>query len=147
MNSAEVVEGCQIILVNGDGAVLLQLRDDKPSIPFPNMWAIPGGMMEPRESAQACIEREVREELGVTLPSGSVRFLGRARRFYGVENTFTAPLKADPRELILTEGQRVDWFHEHEIAGMLLAYEDNAVLEDFFANQVGHGIHIGHGMN
>lgn len=137
MSRSETVEGCQIILVNENGAVLLQLRDDKPWIPFPNMWAIPGGMMEPGESAQACIEREVREELGVTLPTGSVRFLGRAHRSYGIEYTFTAPCEADPRDLTLTEGQRVEWFLRPQITGMHLAYEDNAVLEDFFRGRLG----------
>lgn len=136
MSSSAAVEGCQIILVNDDGRVLLQLRDDKPWIPFPNMWAIPGGMLERGESARACIEREVREELGVTLPVGSVRFLGRVRRSYGIEYTFTAPLEADPRDLVLTEGQRVDWFLQSEIAAMQLAYEDNAVLEGFFSDRL-----------
>lgn len=127
-------EGCQIILVNGAGAVLLQLRDDKPTIPFPNMWAIPGGMLEPGESARACIEREVREELGVALPTECIRFLGRAQRSYGIENTFTAPLDADPRTLALTEGQRIDWFVAAQTAVMHLAYEDNAILGDYFSH-------------
>jgi 8-oxo-dGTP diphosphatase len=128
-------EGCQIILVNNAGAVLLQLRDDKPSIPFPNMWAIPGGMLEPGESARTCIEREIREEMSLVLPADSTRFLGRARRSYGIEHTFTASLHLDPREITLNEGQRVDWFTRPHIATMHLAYEDNAVLDHFFKSR------------
>ncbi|MFJ6002019.1 NUDIX hydrolase [Arthrobacter sp. NPDC092385] len=137
MSSTGTPEGCQIILVNNARAVLLQLRDEEPSIPFPGMWAIPGGMLEPGETARACIEREVHEELGVTLPVDSIRFLGRRQRSYGIENTFTAVLEADPRKLVLTEGQRVDWFLEHQTARMQLAYEDNAVLEAFFVTHAG----------
>jgi 8-oxo-dGTP diphosphatase len=32
-----------IILENPRGEFLLQLRDDKPEIPFPNRWVLPGG--------------------------------------------------------------------------------------------------------
>jgi 8-oxo-dGTP diphosphatase len=130
-NDAET-EGCQIILVNNTGAVLLQLRDDKPSIPFPNMWAIPGGVLEPGESAKACIEREIQEEMSLVLPAHSIRFLGRVRRSYGIEHTFNAPLHIDPCEITLNEGQRVDWFSHPQVATMHLAYEDNAVLDSFF---------------
>jgi hypothetical protein len=37
----------------------------------------------------------------------------------------------------LTEGKRVDWFLHPQIAVMDLAYEDHAVLEDFFLNLLG----------
>ncbi len=51
-------EGCQVVLVDAAGGILLQLRDDIPTIPFPGMWAIPGGMLEPGETPLACIVRE-----------------------------------------------------------------------------------------
>ena len=34
--------GCKIALFCGD-KLLTILRDDKPSIPWPNMWELPGG--------------------------------------------------------------------------------------------------------
>ena len=123
-------EGCQIILVNDAGAVLLQLRDDKDWIPFPNRWAIPGGMLEAGESAAECILREVREELGVTLAAQDVRLLEVRRRSYGIEHTFTARLDLPVEAIVLTEGQRVEWFTPEQIGAMSLAYEDDAVLAE-----------------
>lgn len=35
-------------------------------------WELPGGKLEPGESLQACVEREVREELGVAVTVGDV---------------------------------------------------------------------------
>ena len=123
-------EGCQTILINDAGEVLLQLRDDKDWIPFPNMWAIPGGMLEAGESAAECIRREVREELGVTLAPEEIRLLEVRGRSYGIEHAFAARLDLPAEAITLTEGQRVAWFSQAQITEMSLAYEDSTVLAE-----------------
>ena len=58
--------GCKIALIC-DGRILTILRDDKPTIPYPNMWELPGGGCEGDESPFECAAREVYEELGIHL--------------------------------------------------------------------------------
>ena len=58
--------GCKIALFCGD-KLLTILRDDKASIPWPNMWELPGGGREGDESPFECVAREVFEELGIHL--------------------------------------------------------------------------------
>lgn len=58
--------GCKIALFCGD-SILTILRDDKPSIPWPDMWELPGGGREGDESPFECAAREVYEELGIHL--------------------------------------------------------------------------------
>ncbi|MBX5325671.1 NUDIX domain-containing protein [Streptococcus cristatus] len=58
--------GCKIALFCGD-KLLTILRDDKASIPCPNMWELPGGGREEDESPFECAAREVYEELGIHL--------------------------------------------------------------------------------
>ena len=58
--------GCKIALFCGD-RLLTILRDDKASIPWPNMWELPGGGREGDESPFECVAREVYEELGINL--------------------------------------------------------------------------------
>ena len=58
--------GCKIALFCGD-RLLTILRDDKASIPWPNMWELPGGGREGDESPFECVAREVFEELGIRL--------------------------------------------------------------------------------
>lgn len=58
--------GCKIALIC-DGRILTILRDDKPTIPYPNMWDLPGGGREGNETPFECVAREVYEELSIQL--------------------------------------------------------------------------------
>ena len=58
--------GCKIALFCED-KLLTILRDDKPTIPWPNMWELPGGGREGEETPFECVQREVFEELGIHL--------------------------------------------------------------------------------
>ena len=58
--------GCKIALIC-DGKILTLLRDDKPTIPWPNLWELPGGGREGTESPFECAAREVYEELKIQL--------------------------------------------------------------------------------
>ena len=58
--------GCKIALIC-DGRILTILRGDKPTIPWPNLWELPGGGREGDESPFECVAREVYEELSIQL--------------------------------------------------------------------------------
>ncbi len=58
--------GCKIALIC-DGRILTILRDDKPTIPYPNMWDLPGGGRKGNETPFECVAREVYEELSIQL--------------------------------------------------------------------------------
>ena len=58
--------GCKIALMCDD-KLLTILRDDKASIPYPNMWELPGGGHEGEETPFECVQREVFEELSLKL--------------------------------------------------------------------------------
>ena len=52
------------LLFTRDGRYLMQRRDDLPSINFPDHWCCFGGAVEPGETAEAALRRELREEIG-----------------------------------------------------------------------------------
>src|SRR6476619_4974220 len=52
------------LIVDDDGRVLLQLRDDRPGLPGAGQWGFFGGHLEPGERAQDAFLREMDEELG-----------------------------------------------------------------------------------
>ena len=51
-----------VFLFRGDGAALLQLRDNKPDLRNAGMWVPPGGGLEEYESLFECAYREFFEE-------------------------------------------------------------------------------------
>ena len=68
--------GAKMALLKGDQLVSI-LRDDKADIPFPNMWDFPGGGREQGESPEACVLRELHEELGLVLPEAALSYKRR----------------------------------------------------------------------
>lgn len=53
-------------------SILIILRDNKPDIPWPNTWELPGGGREGQETPLECLRREVWEELGLILEDKSI---------------------------------------------------------------------------
>lgn len=60
--SVECRQICGVVLLRGDGAALLQLRDDIPGINDPGLWCFPGGHLEPDERHENGARREFLEE-------------------------------------------------------------------------------------
>lgn len=125
-------EGSSIIFVNYKRQVLLFLRDNRPDIPYPDMWDIPGGHVEEDETPEQCIVREMREEMGIELEDfqlfSEVEFDDR------IEYTFWKQEDLDINKISLTEGQYLRWFTEDEAHNTVLAYGFNRIITDFFSN-------------
>lgn len=63
--------GCKIALLYDD-KLLTILRDDISTIPWPNMWELPGGGREGEDTPFECVQREVFEELGLKLEEADI---------------------------------------------------------------------------
>ena len=92
------------------GRLVVLLRDDVSTIPFPGHWDLPGGGREGGESPAACVLRETRAEVGLALDPADLIW-GRAYTVAGQTNwMFAAELPGRfERDLVLgDEGQRLD---------------------------------------
>lgn len=65
-----------VILVNKKGEILMQHRDTKPDILWPNTWAIPGGLVEQGEHPKSGAIRELQEETGYLVKNPKLFFKG-----------------------------------------------------------------------
>jgi 8-oxo-dGTP diphosphatase len=122
--------GASIIFVNDNREILLFLRDNDPSIPFPNMWDVLGGHVEDKETPEACIVREMKEELGVTLKGFNL--FSVTEYSDRIEYTFWKKTRLDIDKVTLMEGQRLKWFTRQEAALTRLAGGFNQIVHNFF---------------
>ena len=108
-----------IIIVGGK--YLLQLRDQRPGIYFPNYWGLFGGAIENGESECAALKREIIEELGlevnlknclisINIDLHMMQFGKFKRSFYEVELNEKAV-----EEIRLGEGQKYQLFSRNEV--------------------------------
>lgn len=129
------MKGAGIIFLNSNNEFLLLLRDDKDSIPFPNMWDIPGGKVEKDENPEETVRREMNEEL-VLQNLGQINLF----KIFTSENltdyVFWKRMEINPEEIDLKEGQQIQFFSIDQIRSMKLAFNYNMVLEEFFSEIV-----------
>lgn len=112
-----------------DGRVLLAQRNRPPELA--GRWELPGGKVEPGESVEDALLRELREELGievrggerfgpaVPLPGGSVLCAYRVELVAGEPEAF--------------DHTEVRWVDAHELEEMDLVPADRAWLPDLRA--------------
>lgn len=70
----------EILLVRSDGALILQVRDDKPGITNPGFVSSFGGHIEPGEQPIDAAVREINEETNLNLNSNDLTFYKKARK-------------------------------------------------------------------
>lgn len=81
---------------------LLQLRDDIPTIVYPGHWAFFGGHIEPGESPDVAIWRELQEEINYTPPW--LKLFKQSQTNNIVRHIYYGPLTVPLDELDLHEG-------------------------------------------
>ncbi len=98
------------------GRVLLARRG--PEMSMPGKWEFPGGKVEPGETPEAALAREVAEELGVTIELGD--HLGRGEADHDgrriVLDVWLARRTAG--EPGSREHDRLAWFGPEQLAGL-----------------------------
>jgi len=91
-------------------------------------WEFPGGKCDAGESPRACLERELREELGVQSRVGAEIFsIAHAYPERIVElHFFACDLDGEPRPLI---GQEMRWARRAELGSLQFPPADAELLE------------------
>jgi len=57
-----------LAMLERDGRWLMQLRDEIPNIVAPGCWGLFGGHLDPAETPEQALRRELLEEIGVSCP-------------------------------------------------------------------------------
>ncbi|MEL6494538.1 MAG: NUDIX domain-containing protein [Cyanobacteria bacterium J06623_7] len=99
--STEVIPVVMAIIYRDD-KYLMQLRDDIPHIAYPGVWGFFGGHLEPGESPEVGLKRELVEEINY-LPQTLTKFRTVRGGNY-LRHLFSCPLTVPVAQLELNEG-------------------------------------------
>ncbi len=102
-------------LVDKRGRILLAQRP--AGKPMAGLWEFPGGKLEPGETPEAALVRELREELGIIICKKDLKPVNFASHSYE-EFHLLMPLYACQKwkgALETREGQRLEWVERHRL--------------------------------
>ena len=116
-------------IIERDGLVLAAQRSANMSMPY--KWEFPGGKIDPGESAEECLRREIFEELGIRIIVG-----GRLPAITHDYPTFTITLHPfvayiETGEILLHEHAAMAWFPPDQLPTLDWAEADLPVIGSY----------------
>lgn len=102
-----------IAILHQDDQFLMQLRDNNPDIMYPGVWAFFGGHLDPGETPEAGVFRELSEEIGYTPPH--LTLFQEYSEAHVTRHVFYGPLTVPLSELELNEGWDLGLFSVEDI--------------------------------
>jgi 8-oxo-dGTP diphosphatase len=108
------------------GRILIARR--KSTDRFGGLWEFPGGKLEPGETSEGCLERELMEEFGIR--TGIGRFIGSVLADAAGLSIRLDAYEAEHRagEFELREHDEIRWVRPSELAGFELTEPDRRLL-------------------
>ena len=102
-----------VAILYRENKFLMQLRDNIPNIIAPGCWALFGGHIEPGETPEIAVQREVMEEIGYELIAFSQFGIYSDQK--AIRYVFQAPLLVPLDQLVLSEGWDLDLLTAEDI--------------------------------
>lgn len=124
------------LLTDERGRLVIQLRDEKPGLIFPNQWATLGGAIEADETPDEAMERELSEEIQPAPPVTFWRYFEHTyhdgkQQCMVANYVYVGKLPCPLAEIKLYEGQRLEAFRADQIDSLPVAYGLELVFKAF----------------
>tara|TARA_B100000427_G_C15496516_1_gene590051 strand:- start:847 stop:1269 length:423 start_codon:yes stop_codon:yes gene_type:complete len=124
-----------IIVINGN--YLLQLRDNKKNIYFPNFWCLFGGQLDAKETYLSALRREIKEETNLIVKK-SRKIFSIKYNMIGIKKKRSMiyfECKVDKKnKIILGEGQRFKCFPFNKIKKLKIVPMDYVAIHSHYYN-------------
>ena len=137
MNNVVRRQGASAIPVNPEGKILLQLRDDRPDLLYPNCWTTLGGGVEEGETFDQAIRRELLEKIELELPvklwrvdESVIEIQGH--QFLVANAIYVGRIDLPVSAIKLNEGQRLGYFGLDDLDNLQIGYNFEPMFREFF---------------
>jgi len=115
-------------IVFHDGSILVARR--APGQNLEGLWEFPGGKLEPGETPQSCIVRELDEELSLPVKAGPTLTESLFKYPGGAINLIAVVAEASKRDVSLTVHDAVQWLAPTDLLTAQLAPADIPIAEE-----------------
>lgn len=121
---------------------VLQLRDNKKNIHFPNFWGLFGGKLKNGESAKKGIIRELREETNLSIIDKKIFFFLTIRSssnfFFPTRNIkyFFYNLEKLPNKISIFEGQKYKLFRFEDLKKIKVNPFDYSAISFYYYKEI-----------
>jgi 8-oxo-dGTP diphosphatase len=102
-----------LAMLHRDGRWLMQLRDEIPNIVAPGCWGLFGGHLDPGETPEQALRRELLEEISWQPPAVELVMVHHIHR--RTAHVFQAELSVPLEQLQLLEGQDLGLISPEEL--------------------------------
>lgn len=127
------------LLFDKNNKLLIYLRDNKDTIPFPNCWDLFGGYIEKNETPEEALIREVQEELGIHL-----KYVSKFKDYDcwtgdvhpNIKHVYYAKLNLLPEQMVLQVGQKLESIDLKDSKKYKFANILGGIIRDFFESKI-----------
>ena len=118
-------------VIEHDGMILAAQRSETMSMPL--KWEFPGGKLESGETPEACLVREVREELAIGISLG--RALPVTTHSYETFTVTLYPFVCAPADGVMTlhEHRAIAWMEPEQVSALDWAEADLPIIAGYLA--------------
>jgi 8-oxo-dGTP diphosphatase len=120
-------------VIEHDGMILAAQRSETMSLPL--KWEFPGGKLESGETPEACLVREVREELAIGINLG--RALPVTTHTYETFTVTLYPFVCAPAGGVMTlhEHRAIAWMEPEQMSALDWAEADLPIIAGYLATR------------
>jgi 8-oxo-dGTP pyrophosphatase MutT (NUDIX family) len=122
-------EGSVILLEDAQGRIAFQLRDNRPDVSYRDHWGLFGGWLEPGETPEQAIQREMAEELGLTLETARLEYVKLHRDGDVIAHVFCYPAPSGLDSAPLREGQRLEFLSLSDLEARRVVPRHRSIFE------------------
>jgi 8-oxo-dGTP diphosphatase len=114
-----------IIISNGRVLIARRMQGDSHQ----GYWEFPGGAVEPGETLEECLARELAEELGVAAAIGEIVTRNEYRSARGSMDLVALRARVDTESFTLTAHDAVEWVKPKDLDRYRLAPADEPIAK------------------